>query len=145
EWPNNCVVVQHTKGDPTGSVRVLQNLLSDYGLPPDGYRMHLVRLHRDDVISMLRIAGLLSLEPSTVFAQTALCEEHQELPVKASAKARIMIEAPRMKRAGEIPEGIEKTDFARILAGKFGVSMEYVRNRLNEWGLWPISAIRRDR
>jgi len=58
EWPDSCVVVRHTTGNSSGLAPAFQNLLSGYGFAPDGYRMYLVRLHRDDVLSMLQLAGL---------------------------------------------------------------------------------------
>jgi hypothetical protein len=60
----------------------------------------------------------------------------------ASAKTLIEDEAKRMKRDGEIPEGILKTDFAKALASKAGVTPKYVRNNLKAWGLWPVSGIK---
>jgi hypothetical protein len=61
--------------------------------------------------------------------------------VEEDTKTRIANEARRMKREGEIPNGILKTAFATTLASKASVTMKYVRNHLTEWGLWPISDI----
>ena len=60
-----------------------------------------------------------------------------------STKALIEDEARRMKQCGEIPEGVgAKTRFAKLLAGKAGVTWKYVRNNLTGWGLWPASDIK---
>jgi hypothetical protein len=58
-----------------------------------------------------------------------------------SAKELITAEAKRMKRDGEIPEGILKTHFAKALADKAGVTKKYVSNNLEAWSLWPVSSI----
>jgi len=59
-----------------------------------------------------------------------------------SAKALIEDEVKRMKRTGEIPEGILKTHLAKALAAKVGVSPKYISNNLKVWGLWPVSNIK---
>ena len=73
--------------------------------------------------------------------QQAAAEEIQEKPPGVSTKAWVTRKAQRLKRDGEIPDAINKTAFARALAGK-SVSWRYVRNHLEEWSLWPISAIK---
>src|SRR5262245_335191 len=97
EWPDSCVLVRHTKGDPSGPARVLQRLLSDYGLPPDGYRMHVVRLHRDDVLSMLRLARLLSIEA----LKEAPIEALKEAPVEAPKEVPVDKKKLRRRRPRE--------------------------------------------
>jgi hypothetical protein len=65
----------------------------------------------------------------------------------------ILNEAVRMKRAGEIPEGISETDFAKLLAPNMHqaaktdtslrpIKWQHIRNNLRSWGAWPISSIK---
>jgi len=71
----------------------------------------------------------------------------------ATSKGWIVEEARRMKWAGEIPDGIRKTDFAKLLekqmnkavnAGraKKSVSWRHIKNHLKAWDRWPISSIK---
>ena len=71
---------------------------------------------------------------------------------EAGAKAWITAEAKRMKTAGEIPSGIIKTKFAQLLEGQIKaaarrgevtkpVGYRHIVNKLEDWGLWPISSI----
>jgi hypothetical protein len=65
----------------------------------------------------------------------------------------VLNEAVRMKREGEIPEGISETDFAKLLAPNMHqaaktdtslrpVKWQHIRNNLRSWGAWPISSIK---
>jgi hypothetical protein len=58
-----------------------------------------------------------------------------------------------MKDAGKIPADIKITDFAKKLAlgmkeaaAKDGsirpVKWQYIKNKLPDWGLWPVSLIK---
>ncbi len=58
-------------------------------------------------------------------------------------------EASRMKAAGEIDESTRKTEVARLLEEKMRkdksvnpVGMRHIRNKLADWGLWPIASIK---
>lgn len=64
----------------------------------------------------------------------------------------ITAEAKRMKAAGEIRDGIRKTNFAKLLAARMRkaarsdeslrvVGSPHIKNNLSAWGLWPISVI----
>jgi hypothetical protein len=121
----------------------------------------LMRFHRGDMAADARRRGLLSapsvpspvstseVSPSESSPQGQSTGEEPQggqnkssvEPAKENTKTRIVVEARRMKRDGEIPEDIIKTKFAATLASKAGVGMKHVRNHLKEWGLWPISAI----
>ena len=59
----------------------------------------------------------------------------------------------RKKAAGEIPAGIKKTDFSRLIdqwmrkAVRAGDSVrpvrwQHIKNNLPAWGLWPIELIK---
>jgi hypothetical protein len=61
-------------------------------------------------------------------------------------------EAGRMKTAGEIPEGVRITDFAKRLEARMktaaktdaslrAVTWRYIKNQLPAWDLWPVSKI----
>ena len=58
-----------------------------------------------------------------------------------------------MKAAGEIPDGIKITDFAKKLEGRMkiaaaadrslrAVKWRFIKNKLPEWDLWPVSSIK---
>jgi len=84
----------------------------------------------------------------------ALLPDEPSEPEEATAtKKWITAEVQRMKRAGEIPDGIRKTAFAQLLEGRMKeavhagglkklVGRRYITNQLSAWGLWPISSIK---
>jgi hypothetical protein len=70
-----------------------------------------------------------------------------------AGKFWIANKAGRLKAAGKIPAGINKTDFSRLLAAKMceaaktdpsirPIMAPSIMNKLDEWGLWPISKIK---
>jgi hypothetical protein len=70
-----------------------------------------------------------------------------------STKAWVVAEVAGMKKAGEIPKGIIKTDFAQLLEKQMGkaaktnkslrpVKRDHILNNLSRWGLWPIESIK---
>ena len=76
--------------------------------------------------------------------------EDEEAP---GAGAWIAAEAKRMKAADEIPPGIGITDFARELERRMRkaaatnkslrpIKWRSIKNKLPEWGLWPITSIK---
>jgi hypothetical protein len=75
-------------------------------------------------------------------------------PEEATARSKewIVEEARRLKRAGEISDGIRKSDFAKLIekrmkeavrAGtlKKSVGWQHIRNSIRAWDLWPVSRI----
>jgi hypothetical protein len=88
-----------------------------------------------------RPSGMLTKVIAIKVSRKAALALVSAVPV-APAKPSIIAEAKRMKRDGEIPEGIKKTSFAKALADKFGVTPKYVSNNLEDWGLWPVSDIK---
>jgi hypothetical protein len=81
--------------------------------------------------------------------------EIQEEPMDGPTGSGIWIstEAKNMKKAGEIPANIGKSDFARELETRMRkaakadpsirpVKWTHIKNKLLDWGLWPISAIK---
>jgi len=82
-------------------------------------------------IKVARAAGVTLIPTATVV----------EVVGRTSGKTLIEAAARQMKRDGEIPDRISNTQFAEVLASRAGVTMRYVRNHLNEWGLWPPSDI----
>jgi hypothetical protein len=69
------------------------------------------------------------------------------------AKSWVATKAGRLKAAGKIPAGINKTDFSRLLAAEMceaaktdpsirPIMAPSIMNKLDEWGLWPISKIK---
>jgi hypothetical protein len=72
---------------------------------------------------------------------------------RVESKTWITCEAKRLKARDEVPAGISITDFARKLAERMRAAAEtdhsirpvgwkHIKNNLQRWGLWPISAIR---
>ena len=72
------------------------------------------------------------------------------------SKVWVAAEAKRMKKAGEIPDGISITDLAKELAARMEAAAEaaaatgrslravgwrHIKNKLPDWGLWPVSLI----
>jgi hypothetical protein len=97
-------------------------------------------------------ASAYGIEVAREDALAQLPEEPGELEELATAKEWIVEEARRMKRAGKIPDGITKTNFAKLIrdwmkkalragAVKKLVEWKYIRNELSDWDLWPISRI----
>jgi len=84
-------------------------------------------------------------------------ERQEGEPVKVrhvTAKQWITLEAQRLKRMDLIPPGMTKTKFAKLLAANMDFANQYdisiqirpvkwphIKNNLENWGLWPISAI----
>jgi len=74
-------------------------------------------------------------------------------PRRLTAKEWIVLEAQRLKRLDEIPVGIKKRDFAKLLKKKRDEAAKdssleigaadwpYIANHLQEWDLWPIARI----
>jgi hypothetical protein len=69
--------------------------------------------------------------------------------VRTSSKTWITEDAGRMKAAGDIPAGISKTNFAKILEQRMlkaaetnpsidPITWRSIQNQLSAWGLWPI-------
>jgi hypothetical protein len=96
------------------------------------YRIELVQ---DDVVALLPAVDGMDAPPGFIPGSTWI-----------SAEAR------RMKGAGEISPRISKTDLAKALAHRMlkaseqdptvrPIGWESIRNRLGEWGLWPITSI----
>ena len=82
-----------------------------------------------------------------------LPEESREREQVRGASAWIAAEAGRMKAANEIPPDIGISDFARKLetrmlkpaAGDKSLRLikwRSIKNRLREWGLWPVTSIK---
>ena len=75
-------------------------------------------------------------------------------PLKPSSTiVWITAEARQLKADGEITKGMSKTELASLLehqsqgaaeAGKLKkpLTLRYIRNQLDAWGLWPISSIK---
>jgi hypothetical protein len=70
-----------------------------------------------------------------------------------SSAAWIAAEVRRMKEANEIPLDITITDFSRMIAGRMQkaagtnkpsrvIKWTSIKNKLRDWGLWPISSIK---
>ena len=81
-----------------------------------------------------------------------LPEEPRERAEAPGAGAWIAVEAKDMKKTGKIPSDIKITDFAKKLERRMKaaanvdrsirpVKWTYIKNKLPEWGLWPISLI----
>jgi hypothetical protein len=110
-------------------------------------RAHIGVLISNTIPSAMDIADLSSPGPTKMFGikvshAAVLALRSGEVVDIVSAKTRIEAEARRMKQHNEIPAGIRKTHFARLLADRVGVTPKYVSNHLTEWGLWPISDIK---
>jgi hypothetical protein len=82
-----------------------------------------------------------------------LAEEAHEHEEVRGAAAWIAVAARQMKKDGKIPQNIKITDFAKELERRMkaaaaverslrGVKWGYIKNKLPEWGLWPVSSIR---
>ena len=79
-------------------------------------------------------------------------EAHEHKEVRG-AGAWIAAEARRMKKAAEIPQDIKITDFAKELERRMckaanvdrsprPIKWQSIRNKLGDWGLWPITSIK---
>ena len=82
-----------------------------------------------------------------------LPDESREGEEVRGAGAWIAAEARRMKAANEIPPDIGITDFARELESRMRkaaasdkslrpIRWRSIKNRLPEWGLWPVTSIK---
>jgi hypothetical protein len=78
--------------------------------------------------------------------------EPEEADGSSASKLWIVAEARRMKAAGEIPDDIRITDFARQLAHRMHkaakadrsirpIKAASIKNKLKEWGIWPVAFI----
>lgn len=90
--------------------------------------------------------------PSYYGITVSAAHVHALLPEQSGSKAWIAAEARRMKVAGEIPDGIGITDFARLIGKQMIkanhadptvplVDWPHIKNNLPTWGLWPVSSI----
>jgi hypothetical protein len=116
--------------------------------------------HRDGPI--LRLSGfgqgasiLFAWQPDLEQIWPTVFPPAAEPEVRSIAtKEWVIAEAERLKRLDKIPDGIGKTAFAKQLANNLAaeartnrsisvrvVGWKYLRNYLQAWGLWPISAI----
>ena len=118
----------------------------------------------DDVLRLLpedaRILCEEQEEPEVVrrVEGARILHEKQEKPEavrRVTAKEWITAEAQRLKRLDPIPADLTtKTGFAKLLADNMGraaawdhwisirpVKWTHIKNNLQGWGLWPISAI----
>jgi hypothetical protein len=107
--------------------------------------------HEQHVVGGARAYGIKIVREDVLAQLPGQLGEPEE--TTATSKGWIVEKARRMKRAGEIPDGIRKTDFAKLLeeqmkkavsTGKVkkSVSWRYIKNRLEDWDLWPISSIK---
>lgn len=103
--------------------------------PVHGYTAFRIEVPREDILKVL---------------PTAIAE-----PVAADSPTATWIIATvrRKKAAGEIPDGIRKTSFSRLIedwmrkAVRAGdsvrpVGWQHIKNNLPAWGLWPLSSIK---
>jgi hypothetical protein len=97
-------------------------------------------------------AQALGIKVSRAHLLALLPEDPREHREARGAGAWIAQEASRMKAAGEISDGIKITDLARELERRMkaaaavdrsfrAVKWGYIKNKLPEWGLWPVSSI----
>jgi hypothetical protein len=109
-----------------------------------------IRFHHPTVVHELQIRGLMPRDESEPTEQLPASEPpvpQEELSLQQGAEGKILAKvwvtakAQQMARCGEIPEGISKTKFAKLLAGDATIAWRYIRNHLEDWGLWPPSAI----
>jgi hypothetical protein len=85
---------------------------------------------------------------------TAASQDEADDETKISPVAWLREKAWRMKKAEEIPAGVCKTDLMKMFHGRMKVansrlnskvplvSLGYIMNEANGWGLWPVSEIK---
>jgi hypothetical protein len=102
-----------------------------------GVEAYGIKVSREDVLA------LLPGEPSG----------HEKTDGRSASGRWIAAEASRMKKLGEIAPGIRITDLSGELAHRMKraaaadrsirpLTANSIRNRLREWGLWPVTSIK---
>jgi hypothetical protein len=114
----------------------------------------------NEVWKKVEVSISINRTPVDRTAPKALTNDRSEpLPTAAATdhstptKTWMIAKARSLKAAGEITERMSKTELAYLLeeqskvAAKAGelkrpLTMRYIRNQLQAWGLWPISSIK---
>jgi hypothetical protein len=99
-------------------------------------------------------AQALGIKVSRAHLQAILPEDsRQDETDRHGAACWVAAEARCMKKAGEIPQGVRITVFARELARRMQkaatidrsvrpIKAKSIENKLREWGLWPVTSIK---
>ena len=144
-WNSGALIAKGRRGDPLSLPNVIPPPSASWELYVADFSHSII----DDPIGEgKKIYDLRFFVPEPLPAPAKMADDEQMPTI-----CLVVAEAKRMKTAGKIDDGTRITEFARMLEGRMKeayktnkstppVGWRHIKNKLPEWGLWPIKSIR---